>query len=149
MQNLTLSDLPARTAPFSTPRFPSELSGRPKGHSPLLHCHGGFWDRLSFVLCWFPLDPLSFLHMVTCNIFLLRRLTTPPLAHLKAGKRQNQFSGWLGASQAFEPVELHKLNALHKLKGVFFFLLFGRKLSFFKKKTEQWHNCLLCAPVQN
>lgn len=135
MQNLTLSDLPARTAPFSTPRFPSELSRRPKGHSPVLHCHGGFWDRLSFVLCWFPLDPLSFLHMVTCSIFLLRRLTAPPLAHLKVGKRQNQFSGWLGASQAFEPAELHKPNTLHKLKGVFFFLFCLVENYLFKKKN--------------
>lgn len=42
---------------------------------------------------------------------------------------------WLWASQAFEPLELHKLTNYINQRGIFFLLLFGRKLSFSKNRT--------------
>lgn len=112
--------------------IPSEHTGSPVGDSVVVYYYDGLGDILSVVFVFGSFDPLSFLHTVTCSIFLLKMLPVLSLAHVKAEGRSCISSRLALSVRSLQPVELHKLNTLHKLTGTFFLLLFGRKLSFSK-----------------
>lgn len=101
--------------------------------------------------CCFVFVFLWLSELFTCinlRYFSVKMLIILSLASFKNRRKMYPFPFRLGApAQALEPVELHKLTNDINQRGFSFFFCLVENYPFLK--TEQWHNCSLCSPVQD